>query len=184
MNLKQQSNYLYNIFYSGFPGAGDWLVLDEIGCCLREKILLLKKDRLIFNREDFFGFVEEVKATDGLGNEEKKHMALKNLASRLLDKLNFTPRQENYFMGLHPDIISSDFSWVIECGTTDPSVVFWYLKSKDVEKVSILPYLFAKDKHFSLYNFLRGQNFNKFIKFKKEELKKVFFRAKTRKNTK
>lgn len=83
-------------------------------------------------------------------------------------------------MGLHPDVISSDFSWIIECGTTDPSVVFWYLDSKKVKKVSILPYLFTEENNFALYNFSRGKNFNKFQEMKKEKLKNTFFSSKRR----
>ena len=105
-------------------------------------------------------------------------MVLKNFAERLIKEKHLIHKQENYFMGLHPDVMGNDFSWIIECGTTDPSVLLLYFENKKVRKISILPYLFAEESKHVLYSFLRGKNFEKFQKIKKENLKKVFLEAK------
>lgn len=109
-------------------------------------------------------------------------MALKNLADSIMKREDLVPRQENYFMGLHPDVISLDLCWIIECGTTDPSVIFWYLDNEKVKKVSILPYLFAEENKFVLYNFSRGKKFRKFQKLKKTKLRDVFSAIKNKEN--
>lgn len=105
-------------------------------------------------------------------------MVLKNFAAELMNKSQLISKQENNFMGAFPDVVSDDFSWIIECGTTDPSAILLYLKNEKVEKVSVLPYLFAEESRFVLYSFLRGKNFEKFQKIKKESLRSVFFKAK------
>lgn len=179
MNLKLDSDKLYHIFYSGFSGPPAWLILDEIAFCLKNNILLLKKERLNFRKEEFQKLIEKIKVIDGPGGSQgKRHMVLKNLAKKLMKENQLTSKQESYFMGLHPDVISDDFSWIIECGTTDPSVILLYFQNKKIEKVSILPYLFAEENKFVLYSFLRAKNFEKFQKIKKENLKNVFLAAK------
>lgn len=179
MKAKLKSELLKNIFYSGFFGPPEWLVLDEIKFGLENKILLLEKVNLVFNRINFNHAIEQIKTTDGIGGAQGKgHMTLKRFAVELMEQGHLVPKTERYFLGAHPDVISKDGAWIIECGTTNPSVVFLYLSSKKVDQVSILPYLFAEENKFTLYTFVRGQKFDNWQKNKHKDLRELFFRLK------
>jgi len=61
MILRLSSDKLYYVFYSGFLGPPDWLVLDEIAFCLENNVLLLKKELLEFKKEEFQRLIEKIK---------------------------------------------------------------------------------------------------------------------------
>lgn len=82
-------------------------------------------------------------------------------------------------MGMHPDVISADLSWVIECGNTEPASILLFFTNKNVKKISILPYLFKQEDKFKLYTFQKAKNFTKFKKIKKQVLKETFFSVKS-----
>lgn len=150
---------LRNIFYSGYPAATSWQVLDELFVALDRGALTYKTEKLA-SKDEFYAVSNEVIAVDGLGPQEKGHMALKELASRWLwRQYQIKAVCEARFNGLHPDVRSVDDRFVIECGTTDPSCVSIFLNDDGVVWVANIPYPFLEDQHLMLHIFGRGANY-------------------------
>lgn len=150
---------LQNIFYSGFPSATSWDALDELfigidrGAVVYRSTPVAAKDVYSATRED-------IVTIDGLGPQTKAHMALKRVAVEYLSKTyHVRTLTETYFAGLHPDVRSADYQYIIECGTTDPSCVTIFLDDPRVTWVGNIPYPFADETHLMLHLFARGREY-------------------------
>lgn len=164
---------LKHIFYSGYDASPEWEVLNELSLLIRNSTLFYKEKKLCL-KEDYHDLVDQIKITEGLGPQEKGHMALKKIAQQFLAKLELESGAEQSFLGIHPDVLTKDFSWVIECGTTTPASVLFLLQDERVKNVGILPYPYEDENRLILYVFSRGENFNQYITAKKVRLRTVF----------
>lgn len=175
------SEDLKNIFYSGYDAAPDWSLLDELDW-------LLKKNGLYCEIQEICGvkkyrkIADGVKGVEGPGPQSKAHMALKFIAQKFLKKKGKKSFTERYFLGAHPDVISTGEDWIVECGSTSPEVVLLFLGEPHVQRVAILPYPHTGEKKLRLHIFSRGPNFKRFVVSKSKWLRKVFDSAKNRKN--
>ena len=152
---------LQNIFYSGFPAATSWDVLDALFIAIDRGAVVYRSEYLI-NKEAYCTICNDVAVIDGLGPQTKGHMALKHVAAEYLHKThNVGVLSETYFVGLHPDVRSVDGRYVIECGTTDPSCVVIFLDDARVAWVGNIPYPFAGENHLTLHLFARGPDYEK-----------------------
>ena len=116
-----------------------------------------------------------IAVVDGLGPQEKGHMALKELAVRWLWKTyNVKAVCESYFVGLHPDVLSDDCRFVIECGTTDPSCVQIFLNDPRVVWTENIPYPFSDDACLTLHIFGRGPNYEAWQQEKVNDMRNAF----------
>lgn len=67
---------LQNIFYSGYPAATSWAILDEIFVGIdREALTYWSLD--LVTKDAYRAICDSIVAIDGLGPQEKGHMALK-----------------------------------------------------------------------------------------------------------
>lgn len=150
---------LKDMFYSGFPGAVSWQVLDDLFVAIHTGALAYKKVT-IAAVETYHRIQDTIVVAEGLGPQGKGHMALKEVATRWLwQRYHVEAVCEAYFVGLHPDVCSKDYGFVIECGTTDPSCVRIFLGDPRVVWVGNIPYPFVEESNLTLHIFSRGPNY-------------------------
>ena len=167
---------LRNIFYSGYPAATSWDVVDELFLVLDRDALTYSTEQLV-PKDEFYAVSNSITTIDGLGPQEKGHMALKEIAKRWLwKKYQVSAHCETYFNGLHPDVHSIDNRFVIECGTTDPSCIQIFLNDARVVWVANIPYPFSDDTHLTLHIFGRGTNYAAWQEEKVNVMRDVFQR--------
>ena len=166
------SEELKNIFYSGFDGACEWQLLDELEILLRENVINYDRE-IISSKNKYSKTLDKIRVIDGLGHQEKGHMALKEIAKNHLEKLNKEALFEFQVLGMHPDVVSKDGKIAIECGTTDPGGILILLSDQNILFVGILPYP-GDDKSLLLHKFSRGPNFLDYESWKLSKLRKVF----------
>ncbi len=136
---------LKDVFYSGYPAAIAWDVIDELYIAIHEDVLTYKR-YAVSSIDHYHHLVDSAIIAEGLGPQEAGHMALKAVACEWLDKEYGTKADaEIYFAGLHPNIISSDRRYVIECGTTDPGCIVMYLSEPGVLLAGNIAYPFSED---------------------------------------
>lgn len=153
------SEELQNIFYSGFPAATSWDVLDTLLIAIDRGVVTYRSEPMI-TKDAYRAICDSIVAIDGLGPQGKGHMALKQIAGDYLYKTyHVSVLDETYFAGLHPDVRSEDGQYVIECGTTDPSCVAIYLDDSRVVWVGNISYPFADETHLVLHVFSRGDQY-------------------------
>lgn len=154
------SEELQNIFYSGYPAATAWDVLDGFLIAIERGAVIYRSEPVI-TKEAYRVICDSVISIDGLGPQTKGHMALKQIATDYLYKTHhIATLSETYFAGLHPDARSADGRYIIECGTTDPSCVSIFLDDPHVVWVGNIPYPFADETHLVLHIFSRGDFYN------------------------
>ncbi|MEK7141516.1 MAG: hypothetical protein AAB800_03155 [Patescibacteria group bacterium] len=154
------SEELQNIFYSGYPAATSWDVLDGLFIAIERSAVIYRSEPLI-TKEAYGVICNSVVSIDGLGPQEKGHMALKQIARDYLYKTYMIDSlSETYFVGLHPDVRSTDGRYIIECGTTDPSCISIFLDDSNVIWVGNISYPFADETHLALHIFSRGDLYN------------------------
>lgn len=154
------SEELQNIFYSGYPAATAWDVLDGLLIAIERGVVVYRSE-LMITKEAYGAICNSVVSIEGLGSQGKGHMALKQIARDYLYKTyTIDALSETYFVGLHPDVRSPDGRYIIECGTTDPSCVSIFLDDPRVMWVGNMPYPFADEKHLALHIFSRGDLYN------------------------
>lgn len=157
MNVTPED--LQNIFYSGFSVSTSWQVLDELFAAIGRNAIVYRKEQLV-PKEEFYAVRSSVSDIEGLGPQEKGHMALKEIGKLWLwQQHHVRSACEEYFVGLHPDVLSKDHRFVIECGTTDPSCVQIFLNSPVVLWVANIPYPFSEDKNLTIHIFARGPKY-------------------------
>jgi hypothetical protein len=166
------SEELKNIFYSGFSGACDWQLLDELEVLISEGVINYSKE-IISSKDSYHKILDEVKVIEGLGPQEKGHMALKQLVKSYLERRGKEVLSEFQILGMHPDLISSDKKIAIECGTTDPGGILILLSNQNILFVGVLPYP-GDSKNLLLYKFSRGHNFFDYKDWKLTKLRKSF----------
>lgn len=164
---------LNHIFYSGYSASPEWELLDELSFLIKNGVLCCRQKN-IYSKKVYYDLVDQVKSTEGLGPQEKGHMALKKIAQSFLAELGLKSDAERSFLGTHPDVLSRDFSWVVECGTTDPGSVIFFLRDSRVKDVGLLPYPYEGESQLTLYVFSRGKNFDQYVAAKTGRLKAVF----------
>jgi len=165
--MNPTSEELKNIFYSGYPQGASWDVLDELAVAIYNGAVLYEKIT-IASIEMYHKTQDAVVVVEGLGLQEKGHMALKELAKQWLGKQHQDDILfESYFDGLHPDVRTRDGRFIIECGTTDPSCVRIFLDDERVVWIGNLPYPFYEEKNLELHMFSRGP---KYITWQEEKL--------------
>lgn len=152
------------IFYSGFDGSVDWMILNEIILCIQNGIFRYQEDP-IASHDDYTSTISKILGIDGPGPQGKGHMALKELSQQWLNKLEKESLTEVHFAGLHPDVLSGDETAVIECGTTDANCLFFYFDQPSVQSVSILPYPYELNENLILYTFYAS---DQYISYRKE----------------
>jgi len=165
---------LKDIFYSGYPAAASWQVLDELALAIRNYSIRYERIQLV-PKQTYYTLRDAVVGIDGLGPQEKGHMALKDIGRQWLsEQCHIDAREESYFMGLHPDVLSEDIHFVIECGTTDPSCVWIFLNNDNVEWIGNIPYPFDEESYLWLHQFQRGPNFQKYQSEKLQTVRDTF----------
>jgi len=158
--MNPTSEELKNIFYSGFPAATSWDVLDELAIAIDNGAVRYEKS-VIASVEAYHEIQDTIAVTEGLGPQEKGHMALKKLGKQwLIHQGQSYVLFESEFGGLHPDIRTRDGRFIIECGTTDPSCVRIFLNDDRVIWIGNVPYPFYEEKNLMLHMFLRGTGYN------------------------
>lgn len=111
------SEELQNIFYSGYPAATAWDVLDGLLIAIERGVVVYRSE-LMITKEAYGAICNSVVSIEGLGSQGKGHMALKQIARDYLYKTyTIDALSETYFVGLHPDVRSPDGRYIIECGT-------------------------------------------------------------------
>ncbi|MBI5613665.1 hypothetical protein HY947_01965 [Candidatus Gottesmanbacteria bacterium] len=154
MNLTSED--LLHIFYSGYPAGASWDVIDDLTVAISKNYLSYQQLELIPKKE-FYLLQNTIVVLDGLGPQGKGHMALKEAAKLWIHKKYAMHLVcESYFSGLHPDVLSENHKYVIECGTTDPSCISIYLDNTEVEWAGNIPYPFDEDTYLKLHVFSRG----------------------------
>lgn len=172
--MKITPEDLRDIFYSGFPAATSWQILDELFVALDHDALTYRKEQLAL-KDTFYAVSGAIVAIDGLGPQEKGHMALKELAKHWLwQQYQVKAVCEAQFNGLHPDVRSVDNRFVIECGTTDPSCIQIFLNDNRVLWVANIPYPFSDDQQLMLHIFGRGSNYGVWQQEKVNNMREVF----------
>ena len=101
-------------------------------------------------------------------------MALKKIAKEFLANFKLKSGTERGFLGAYPDVLSRDYSWVIECGTAKPGSVLSFLQDERVKNVGVLPYPYEDEKKLTLHIFSRGENFDQYLTSKTKRVKTVF----------
>lgn len=171
------SEELKNIFYSGFDGACEWQLLDELEILLRENVINYGRE-IISSKNKYSKTLDKIKAIDGLGHQEKDHMALKEIAKSYLEEFGKSVLFEFQILGMHPDVLSSDKKIAIECGTTDPGGILVLLADQNILFVGILPYP-GDDKSIFLHKFSRGKRFSDYKDWKLSKLRESFQKFKS-----
>ena len=157
--MKPTSEELQNIFYSGFPASTSWQMLDELFIALSRDFLVYRREQLV-PKDKYHILSNSVSVIEGLGPQEKGHMALKTIAAEWLKKqIGVGSVFESYFAGLHPDVCSTDYRFVMECGTTDPACIQIFLNDSRVQWAANIPYPFSEDTHLQLHIFSRGPKY-------------------------
>lgn len=171
------SEKLKNIFYSGFDGACEWQLLDELETLIWENVINYDRE-IISSKNKYSKALDKIKVTDGLGHQEKGHMALKEIAKNHLEELCKEARFEFQVLGMHPDVVSKDGKIAIECGTTDPGGILTLLSNQNISFVGILPYP-GDDKTLFLHKFSRGKRFSDYKDWKLSKLRESFRKFKS-----
>lgn len=164
---------LKHIFYSGYNASPEWEILDELSFLIKNGALFYGEKK-IYLKKSYHDLVDRIKITEGMGPQEKGHMALKKIAQQFLAKQGLESGAERSFLGAHPDILAKDFSWAIECGTTTPASVLLFLQDEKIRNVGILPYPYENEDRLTLHIFSRGKNFDQHVIAKKVKLRAVF----------
>lgn len=150
---------LKDIFYSGFSASPVWQVLDELTVAIHNGALQYFT-LYATSIDDYHKIRESIDHIEGLGPQEKGHMALKNIAqSWLKSEFGSDVIFESYFVGLHPDVCSKDYRYVMECGTTDPSCITIYLDNEKVQWAGNIPYPYYGETDIWFHGFRRGPNY-------------------------
>ncbi|MCX6791937.1 MAG: hypothetical protein NT149_02775 [Candidatus Gottesmanbacteria bacterium] len=174
--MNPTSEELKNIFYSGFPQGASWDVLDELAVAIYNGALIYKKTT-IASTEIYQKTQDTVMVIEGLGPQEKGHMALKKIAKQwLMSQRQNDVLFESEFDGLHPDVRTSDGRFIIECGTTDPSCVRIFLNDERVVWIGNLPYPFYEEKNLELHMFSRGSKYETWQEEKLQVSRQTFQR--------
>ncbi len=171
---KLSCSELRNIFYSGYSCRVNYACLDNLkesidfGAVLYDKEILA--DTVKYHQKLSQGICH---VPSGIGGDEKGHRVLKKLARELLSSKGFDSVYEVRFCGCFADVLSKNFQRVIECGTTNPERVIFYLKDSRVKVFSVLPYPFFEDSFLVIHSFQRGPNFNKMLENERAKLRKL-----------
>lgn len=168
---------LKDIFYSGFDGACDWQLLDELEVLIRKNVINHGREA-ISSKDNYWKALDKIIVVDGLGHQEKGHMALKEIAKNYLEELGKSVLFEFQILGMHPDVLSSDKKIAIECGTTDPGGIFVLLADENIFFVGVLPYP-GDGKNIFLHKFSRGKNFLEYKDWKLSKLRESFQKFKS-----
>ncbi len=173
---------LIQIFYSGGNERRvDLQIILDIQYMLESK-LLFHSAHLLAKKEVYYSYIDklrsgEIKVFDvdggGIG-----HMALKCMSIELLEQITSSKCQiENEFAGYRPDIITSDRTVIVECGTVNPQKITAYLKNVSVQKLYIIPYPDEDAGDIYYHTFLPSSEFSEFIEFAEQanldKLKKI-----------
>lgn len=78
MNITPED--LRDIFYSGYPAATSWQVLDELFEVLNRDVITYRKEQLA-PKDEFYAVTNAVVEIDGLGSKKKAIWRSKNLRS-------------------------------------------------------------------------------------------------------
>jgi len=174
--MNPTSEELKNIFYSGFPQGASWDVLDELVVAIYNDAVLYKKI-VIAPAESYHKIQDAITVVEGLGPQEKGHMALKKIAEQwLMSQRRNGVLFESEFDGLHPDVRTRDGRFIIECGTTDPSCVGIFLNDERVVWIGNLPYPFYGEKNLELHMFSRGPKYTTWQEEKLQVSRQTFQR--------
>ncbi len=151
-------------------------MLDELAVAIYNGALLYKKTPVV-SSETYHNTQDEVTAIEGLGPQEKGHMALKEIAKQwLISQQQKDILFESEFDGLHPDVRTRNGRFIIECGTTDPSCVQIFLNDERVVWIGNLPYPFYEEKNLELHMFLRGPKYATWQNEKRQISRQTFQR--------
>jgi len=174
--MNPTSEELKNIFYSGYPQGSSWDVIDELAVAIYNGAVIYK-NTVVASSETYHTIQDEVTVIEGLGPQEKGHMALKELAKQWFKKQHQEDILfESYVDGLHPDVRTRDGRFIIECGTTDPSCVQIFLNDERVIWIGNLPYPFYEEKNLELHMFLRGPKYTTWQEEKLQNSRQQFQR--------
>lgn len=174
--MNPTSEEIKNIFYSGFPQGVSWDVIDELAVAIYNGAVLYTKTA-IASPKIYHTAQDEITVMEGLGPQEKGHMALKKIAKQwLMSQRENDILFESEFDGLHPDVRTRDGRFIIECGTTDPSCVQIFLHDERVVWIGNLPYPFYEEKNLELHMFSRGPKYTTWQEEKLQVSRQTFQR--------
>lgn len=162
-----------DIFYSGgYAFTGNKESAIEIAFLLDTGYLHLhscdiahmKEFRTVCNDHNSLRLVDEASG----GSFE--HIALKILGQRYLKSQSMESVYEHPFCGYYPDVLSTDHTYVIECGhTANPEKILHYFKQGNVECVIQIPYPDYNDKAIIGYAFKANTDLTDFLTFRDQE---------------
>lgn len=171
------SEELLQIFYSGFDGGPNWMVLDELELLINDNAILVTK-KAVSTISEYKKYLDNERLiADGLGPQGKGHMALKMIGGKFLERKGLMSKYESYFLGLHPDVSDFTHTVIIECGTTDPSGVLIFLEDGGVEWVGVIPYPAEGEEKIFLHKFIKTRLFDKYLESKVNRLRENFRKA-------
>lgn len=156
---------LLDVFYSGFQGLINYQTLDKLWEAIKAEavsyqlvkiISVSEYTRQLSTRENDFNRI-----SSGIGGDEAGHRLLKLIAKEWLEKRGTPADYEANFSGGFVDVLSDDKQVIVECGTTEPDRVVYYLEDNRINRVCVLPYPAYGDRFLTLYIFVRGKNFPK-----------------------
>lgn len=179
-------NDLAKIFYSNYLASTDWDELSEISWMLENNLLSFNKSWVCSHRQfiNKVSLIQEerfkhvIESGDGI-----RHQALKLIVTNLLNAkygIDLTDiLYEHVFLGFEVDVIDKNLGYPTECGDSNPQKLEKYLASPTVKHVLILPYpLDGRDPQ--VFIFSARPEFQKYISFKNDFIRKKFRRNSTR----
>jgi|GEM_PF-3630124 len=165
---------LVEIFHSGYPGSINWYAIDDIAAAIHRGILVYDSEPIV-SVDAYRHAMESVTVSEGLGPQERGHMALKACAARwCATVLGVSVLFESHYVGLHPDVRTVDGAHILECGTTDPSCVSIYLDYEPVEWVGNIAYPYADESNIVMHRFRRGEGYRAWRAEQTDRLRSVF----------
>lgn len=167
---------LKDIFYSVYPASTSWDLIDQLYIAIHTDAIVYKRTSLC-SLECYHKRIDKQNHIEGPGPQTKGHMALKDIAKEWIS-LQFGQNAflESYFAGLHPDVLSHDRKYVIECGTTDPGCITIYLSQPEVTWVGNIPYPFEEEAELMLNSFSKGVHYDELLQKNVSRLRDVFFK--------
>lgn len=168
------SEDLQHIFYSGYSAATSWDVLDDLYIAIHSQALEYERCK-VCSIESYHAMISTAEPAFGPGPQGAGHMTLKAIGKQWMrSQYHLEASYEVYFSGLHPDVLSENCQYVIECGTTDPGCVRIYLSQPIVSWVGNIAYPFDEDTGIFLHMFRRGPKFASWQDDQVARLRKVF----------
>lgn len=165
---------LKNIFYGSYSAAISWDVIDDLYIAIHRNWITYNRDT-VATIDHYHKLIDMVGPSEGLGPQTAAHMALKRIAQEWLrSRYQVDSITERYFAGFHPDVMSVDSLYIIECGTTDAGSIHVYLNEPSVRIAGNISYPFADELDIYFHSFQKGPDFTEWQNQNISHLRQVF----------